>query len=170
MIASLRTHRGRAALILTESDFDVDQIVGITNLNISDPKALAKLAKQWCGPDFAARVGPGDVIIAGPNFGYGHPHFPAMIAMREIGIAGVIAQSFSPPYWMGEILQGFPQLSCPDVLQGVDLWDDLEIDWLGARIINHSKGVTLYGDELSEGDRSLLVSGGLLNKLKPAAV
>jgi 3-isopropylmalate/(R)-2-methylmalate dehydratase small subunit len=53
----------------------------------------------------------GDLLVGNHNFGYGHPHYPPMKAMRHMGIAGVIV--VPPGYWRGEISMGFPQVSCP---------------------------------------------------------
>jgi hypothetical protein len=61
------------------------------------------------------KVQPGDLLVGNHNFGYGHPHYPPMIGMRHLGIAGVIAESFSPGYWRGEIAMGFPQVICPGI-------------------------------------------------------
>lgn len=163
---ALQNLKGRAALVLAEDDFDVDQITGIANLKLSDPVALAALATQWCGPDFAAKMCRGDLIIAGRNFGYGHPHYPSMIAMRHIGIAGVIGESFSPGYWMGEISKGFPQVPCPGILQSVQPWDELEVDWSASVVRNLTRATELSFAPLSPSEMQTLEAGGLLSHLK----
>ena len=116
MSNALPNLKGRVAFIFEESDFDVDQIIGVKNIKIQDVDELAALAMQSYDPDFQKNVRPGDVIVGADNFGYGHPHYPPMRAMRHLGIAGVIAESFSPGYWRGEISMGFPQASCPGIL------------------------------------------------------
>ncbi len=88
--------RGRVAFIFDEIDFDVDQIVGVKNIKITDIDELAAAAMQSYDPDFRSQVRPGDILVGNVNFGYGHPHYPPMRAMRHLGIAGVIAESFSP--------------------------------------------------------------------------
>lgn len=163
---ALRNLHGRAALVLPEDDFDVDQITGVSNLKVQDPAELARLALAWCGPEFGEKVRPGDLIVAGRNFGYGHPHYPCMIAMRHIGIAGVIGESFAPGYWMGEISRGFPQVACPGILQAVRRWDDLEVDWAQAVVRNHTTGQALPFERLADSDMQTLEAGGLLKHLK----
>lgn len=111
---ALKNLRGRVAFIFDEINFDVDQIVGVKNIKITDIDELAQAAMQAYDPDFRTEVKPGDVIVGNHNFGYGHPHYPPMRAMRHLGISGVIAKSFSPGYWRGEISMGFPQASCPE--------------------------------------------------------
>ncbi len=163
---ALKNLRGRAALILPEDDFDVDQICGIANLKVQDPVQLAQLALQWCGAEFAERVKPGDLIVAGRNFGYGHPHYPCMIAMRQIGLAGVIGESFAPGYWLGEISRGFPQVACPGVLAAVERWDELEVDWESAILRNLTRGTQMAFERPTQSDMQTLEAGGLVKRLK----
>ena len=100
---TLQNLKGRVAFIFEEIDFDVDQIVGVKNIKIQDVEELALIAMESFEPDFRSQIRAGDLLVGNTNFGYGHPHYPPMIAMRHIGIAGVIAESFSPGYWRGEI-------------------------------------------------------------------
>ena len=78
-------------------------------------------------------------IVGAGNFGYGHPHYPATKAMRHLGIAGVIAESFFPSYFQNEINMGFPQIICPGIVAMAKRWDVLEIDWSGTRVVNHTR-------------------------------
>ena len=97
---------------------------------------LSKAAMQDYDPDFASAVQPGDLLVGGHNFGYGHPHYPPMRAMRHLGIAGVIAESFSPGFFRGEISMGFPLVTCPGILAIVARWDEMEVDWAAQQVSN----------------------------------
>ncbi len=163
---ALENLRGRVAFVFTETNFDVDQIVGVKNIKITDVEDLAGVAMQAYDPDFRAAVKPGDILVGADNFGYGHPHYPPMRAMRHLGIAGVVAESFSPGYWRGEISMGFPQASCPGILGLVDRWDEIEVDWDAAEVRNLTKGRSLPIEPLSFADREMLDAGGLLPYLK----
>ena len=68
---SLANLRGRAAWVFEEDDYDIDLIVGVRNIKITDVKELAALAMADYTPGFAATVGQGDLLIGGHNFGYG---------------------------------------------------------------------------------------------------
>jgi len=162
---ALNNLRGRVAFIFTERDFDVDQIVGVKNIKLRDPAELAAAAMQAYDPDFARQVRPGDLLVGADNFGYGRPHYPPMIAMRHLGIRGVIAESFSPGYWRGEIAMGFPQVACPGILGFVERWDDIEVDWDGNRILNHTRGGEIAIEPLSLADRQMLEAGGIVGYL-----
>ncbi len=159
---ALANLKGRAAFIFTEIDFDIDQIVGVKNIKIQDIEELANAAMQQYDPDFRNQVKPGDLLIGNNNFGYGHPHYPPMKAMRHMGVSGVIAESFAPGYWRGEIAMGFPQVPCPGILDSVNRWDELEVDWTECEVRNLTQGVTLSFDPLAQGDIEMLESGGLV--------
>jgi 3-isopropylmalate/(R)-2-methylmalate dehydratase small subunit len=163
---SLQNLRGRVAFVFDEINFDVDQIVGVKNIKITDIEELAQAAMQSYDPGFRDKVKPGDIIVGNHNFGYGHPHYPPMRAMRHLGIAGVVAESFSPGYWRGEISMGFPQASCPGILGLVERWDEIEVDWQANEVRNLTKGTALPIEPLALADHDVLDAGGLLPYLK----
>ncbi len=162
---ALENLKGRIAFKFEEIDFDVDQIVGVKNIKIKDPDELARLAMQSYDPDFQDLVQHGDLLVGNDNFGYGHPHYPPMIAMRKLGITGVIAESFSPGYWRGEIAMGFPQIACPGILFHVERWDEVEVDWDSGVVRNLTKATELPFEPLADGDRQMLEAGGLIGYL-----
>lgn len=163
---ALNNLRGRVAFIFDEIDFDVDQIIGVKNIKITDINELAGVAMQSYDPEFRSKVRKGDLLVGNANFGYGHPHYPPMRAMRHLGIAGMIAESFSPGYWRGEISMGFPQVSCPGVLALVKRWDEIEVDWAAGEVRNLTSGRSLNFEPLSAADRQMLEAGGLVEYLK----
>lgn len=160
--------RGRVAWVFTEENFDVDQIVGVKNIKITNVADLAKLAMQSYDPDFATAVRPGDVVVGAGNFGYGHPHYPPLRALQHLGIGAVIAESFSPGFWRGEISMGTPLIPCPGILDFVQRWDEVEVDWDAGLVRNHRSNHTLPFEALSNADREMLETGGLLPYLKRA--
>ena len=162
---TLQNLKGRVAFIFEEIDFDVDQIVGVKNIKIQDVEELALVAMESYEPDFRSQIRAGDLLVGNTNFGYGHPHYPPMIAMRHIGIAGVIAESFSPGYWRGEIAMGFPQISCPGIVKMVDRWDELEVDWRTCEVRNLTKKTDIAFEPMSESDMQMLEAGGLVGYL-----
>ena len=161
--------KGRVAFIFDEVNFDVDQIVGVKNIKITDLAELAQVAMQSYDPDFATTVRPGDLLVGADNFGYGHPHYPPMQAMRHLGITGVIAESFSPGYWRGEVSMGFPQVGCPGILGFVERWDEIEVDWAAGVVRNHTKGTELPFEPLPLADAEMIEAGGLVPFLKRQA-
>lgn len=158
--------KGRVAWIFASDNFDVDQIIGVKNVKLTDVEALAALAMAHWEPDFAQNIQAGDVLVGGANFGYGHPHYPPLRAMRHLGIRALIAESFAPGFWRGEISMGFPLIACPGVLSAVSRWDSVSIDWEANQVINITTGATLSFFPFNEADRSTLEQGGLVGYLK----
>jgi 3-isopropylmalate/(R)-2-methylmalate dehydratase small subunit len=158
--------RGRVAWVFDEDNYDIDLIVGVRNIKITDVKELASLAMADCDPNFATSVRPGDLLVGGRNFGYGHPHYPAMRAMRHLGIAGVVAESFSPGFFRGEISMGFPLVTCPGILAQVKRWDEIEVDWTAACVRHLGQGASLPIVPLNAAERLTLEAGGLIPYLK----
>jgi 3-isopropylmalate/(R)-2-methylmalate dehydratase small subunit len=89
-----------------------------------------------------------------------------MIGMRHLGISAVLAESFSPGYWRGEVAMGFPQIACPGILNFVNRWDEIEVDWTAHQVINHTRKDRIDFEVWSEGDRLMIESGGVLGYLK----
>lgn len=164
--------QGRVAWIFGD-DFDVDLIIGVENIKYYDPEVLASVCMKAYDPDFQELVEPGDVIVAGRNFGYGHPHYPAMISMRNAGIVAVLAESYAPGFWRGELYQGMPLITVPGISGAVNRWDRLSIDWRNARVVNDSTGVELTGKPMSDHAIDVISAGGgyrlLLKRYGPDA-
>ncbi|MDM0071847.1 3-isopropylmalate dehydratase [Variovorax sp. J31P207] len=163
---SLANLRGRVAWIFDEDDFDIDLIVGVRNIKITDVSELAALAMADYLPDFASTVRKGDVLVGGRNFGYGHPHYPAMRAMRHLGISCVIAESFSPGFFRGEMSMGFPLVTCSGIRAAVARGDALEVNWDTSEVSITRTGETLPLQPFSASERGMLDAGGLIPYLK----
>lgn len=157
---------GRVAWVFDEDDFDIDLIVGIRNIKITDLDQLAALAMADRDPGFAASVRRGDLLVGGRNFGYGHPHYPAMRAMRHLGIAGVVAESFSPGFFRGEIAMGFPLVTCPGIVAAARRGDAIEVAWDTSTVTLPGRDQRLPLVPLARAERETLAAGGLIPYLK----
>lgn len=76
--------KGRAAWVFKETNYDIDNIVGVANITLTDIEQMKKVCMTDYDPDFAAAVQDGDVLVGGENFGYGHPHYVAFKALRAL--------------------------------------------------------------------------------------
>ena len=157
---------GCVAFIFDEPNFDVDRILGFKAMRTHDLASMRKAAMATFDPAFESTVSPGDVLIGGANFGYGHPHGPPMAVMRDLGIAAVIADSFAPLYLMGELAAGFPQLTCPGISQRVRRGDAIRVDWLTGVVVDETADFQLPFDPLPAHARRLLAAGGLMALLR----
>ncbi|HOL09248.1 MAG TPA: 3-isopropylmalate dehydratase small subunit, partial [Bacillota bacterium] len=77
------------------NDVDTDLIIPARYLNTSDPKELAAHCMEDADPTFASKVKPGEIIVAGKNFGCGSSREHAPIAIKAAGVSCVIAASFA---------------------------------------------------------------------------
>ena len=93
-----------------------------------DPDELAKHALEDLDPDFANRVKPGDVIVAGRNWGNGSSREQAVTCLVHSGIRAVIANSFARIYYRNAINNGLLVIICPDIVPLASTGDILELD------------------------------------------
>lgn len=156
--------RGRVAWIFGD-DFDVDLIIGVENIKYYDPEKLRSVCMAAYDSSFVDEVRPGDIVVGGRNFGYGHPHYPAMISMRNAGIVAVVAESFAPGFWRGELYQGMPLVTVPGISGAVQRWDDVEVDWRTATVRVVRTGQELHGAPPSDHAIEVVLAGGGLNLL-----
>ena len=61
--------KGRAAWVFKETNYDIDNIVGVANITLTDIEQMKKVCMTDYDPDFAAAVQDGDVLVGGENFG-----------------------------------------------------------------------------------------------------
>lgn len=156
---------GRVAWIFGD-DFDIDLIVGVQNIKSYDTDFLLSVCMSEYEEGFAAKVRPGDLLVAGRNFGYGHPHYPPMVAMRAAGIVAVIAESYAPGFWRGETFNGMPLLRCPGITDAVERWDRLQVDWARGEVVNVRTGRTLASEVPSPRVQQIWRAGGSIELLR----
>ncbi len=87
---------------------NTDQIIPARYINSIDPAFLAAHCMEDADPDFAGKVRPGDIIVAGKNFGCGSSREHAPIAIRAAGISCVIARSFARIFYRNAFNMGLP--------------------------------------------------------------
>ena len=80
-------------------------------------EVIARHCLEAVRPDFASGVQPGDVLVAGSNFGIGSSREQAASALVHLGVAAVIAPSFSGLYFRNAFNVGLLLLTCADALQ-----------------------------------------------------
>lgn len=146
-------------------DFDIDLAIGVDNIKYYDPDKLRSVLMQAYDSAFVDDVRLGDVLVGGRNFGYGHPHYPAMIAMRNAGIVAVVAESYAPGFWRGELYQGMPLVTVQGISDAVERWDDIEVEWRTATVRVPRTGETLHGTPPSPHAIDVIDAGGGLNLL-----
>ena len=87
---------------------DTDVIIPGKYLRTKDLSTLAAHVMEGLDPGFASKVGKGDIIVAGRNFGCGSSREQAPLALREAGVAAVVAKSFARIFYRNAINVGLP--------------------------------------------------------------
>ncbi len=141
---------------------DTDVIIPARYLNTSDPKELAAHCMEDADPEFVKKVKPGDIIVAGENFGCGSSREHAPIAIKYAGVSCVIAKSFARIFYRNAINTGLPIIEAPDAVDRIDEGDELEVSLKEGVIKNLTKGETYSFEPLPEFMMKLLTLGGLI--------
>lgn len=148
-------------------DIDTDQIYPGKYLPLTDKQEMARHAMEGTdqGPEFANRVKPGDIIVAGKNFGCGSSREHAPVAIKGIGISLVIAESFARIFHRNCVNTGLPILVLQNT-RGLADGDLLEVDISAGKIQNRTRNETLSAETLSALELEIMHAGGLLDYLK----
>ena len=155
--------RGRAHRF--EDDINTDYIISSKHkaqtLRIED---AAKHLMEDIDPGFAARVQPGDIIVAGRNFGCGSSREAAPRVIKAAGIGAVVATSFARIFFRNSINIGLPVLVCDtaDIKTG----DEIEIDLASGSVRNLSSGTSRTVAPLPQVMRNLIADGGLVPHIR----
>ncbi|MEP7191839.1 MAG: 3-isopropylmalate dehydratase [Actinomycetota bacterium] len=115
---------------------------------------------------FAAKVQIGDVVVAGRDFGCGSSRETAPENLKELGVACVVADSFSRLFLRNAVAIGLPVLPCPGASDAFSPGSDIEVDLATGEVRNIGAGTLLHGEPLPESMRRILSAGGMLAILK----
>ncbi|MCK5567730.1 MAG: 3-isopropylmalate dehydratase small subunit [Actinomycetia bacterium] len=124
---------------------------------------LAKHVLEDADPDFAARVGPGDFVVGGRNFGLGSSREHAPTIIKLAGVGAVLAKSFARIFFRNSINVGLPVLVCDT--DKIDEGDELKIDLLAGMVTNITKNIELEFNPLPEVMIKILDDGGLTDHI-----
>lgn len=119
---------------------DTDAIIPARYLNVSAGEELAAHCMEDIDGDFAQHVRPGDVIVAGENFGCGSSREHAPRAIKAAGVSCVVARSFARIFYRNAINVGLPILTCPEAAQATEAGDRLTVDLDQGTIANERTG------------------------------
>jgi len=144
------------------SNIDTDLIIAARYLNSSDPDHLAKYVMEDADPDFPSKVQPGDIIVAGENFGCGSSREHAPIALKAAGIAAVIAPTFARIFYRNAFNMGLPIFeleNANEIIEGQEISIDLDAGTIENNTTEKSYKFTPIPPFMQE----LLSCGGLMN-------
>ena len=147
------------------NDRDTDIIVPGRYLIYTDEERLSEHCMEGLDSEFSRKCKKGDFIVAGTNFGCGSSREHAPIALKGVGVAGVIAESFARIFYRNATNVGVPLLEAPGITELVENEEEIEVDMENGTITN-SAGETITFKKLPPFMLEILEQGGLIEYLK----
>jgi 3-isopropylmalate/(R)-2-methylmalate dehydratase small subunit len=149
------------------SDVNTDDIVPSVYLTrYLTPEKLKEVAMEGVHPGFHRIFRPGGLLAAGGNFGCGSSREEAPVALKALGVAAVVADSFGRIFYRNAINVGLPVVACPGISEHVIPGDSLEVDIGSGMVKIERTGKTLQGERKPEFLLEILRKGGLLAHLR----
>jgi 3-isopropylmalate/(R)-2-methylmalate dehydratase small subunit len=145
---------------------DIDTDVLAPGLYMKRPIAeLAQHCLELVDPRFAAEVKPGDIVVGGRNFGMGSSREQAAEALKTLGVAAVLAQSFAGIFYRNALNLGLLVLVCPDAGK-LKAGARVGVDPIAGIVTDHDSGTTLACEPLPEHLLAMVRDGGLMPHLQ----
>lgn len=126
---------------------------------------LARHCLESVDPGFAGSVQPGDVVVGRRNFGTGSSREQAPQALKQLGVAALVAESFAGLFYRNAVNLGLPAVVCADA-QRIRAGDRVRVDPEAGRIENLSTGETLACEPIPAHLMQMLGDGGLVPHLE----
>ena len=144
-------------------DIDTDIIIPTEYLALKTVEDMKPYAFSPLRPELAGQIKPGDIIVAGKNFGCGSSREQAPSVLKALGVKAVIAKSFARIFYRNSINIGLPVIVCKDLHDNVNAGDEMEL--------NLQEGIVRVGDKeyqctkLPAYMQGILDQGGLIASL-----
>ena len=145
---------------------DTDVIIPARYLNTSDAKELAKHCMEDIDTEFVTKVTPGDVMVAGWNFGCGSSREHAPLVIKTCGTGCVIAKSFARIFYRNAINIGLPILECEEAADAIAAGDQVSVDFDTGVISDLTTGRQWQAEPFPPFIQNIIQKGGLLASLK----
>lgn len=140
---------------------DTDVIIPARYLNTPDAGELAKHCMEDIDASFATTVKPGEIMVAGKNFGCGSSREHAPLAIKTCGVACVIAATFARIFYRNALNIGLPILECPEAAEAIAAGDEVSVDFDTGAIVDVTTGRTFQGEPFPPFMQELIAAGGL---------
>ncbi len=146
-------------------DVNTDYIIsGKYKFKTLDMKELSRHLFEDLAPEFHRRVNPGDMIVAGGNFGCGSSREQAPLVIRGAGISCVVAESFARIFYRNAINVGLPVVVCET--RQIEEGDLLEIDMAAGIVTDGKRHLTIEFKPLPPVMGKILEAGGLADYIR----
>ncbi len=145
-------------------NIDTDRIIPGKYTKTLDLSDLAHHVLEDLDPGFAERVRPGDILVAGKNFGAGSSREQAPLALKAAGVAVVVASSFARIFFRNAINIGLPAVEVGD--HEIQPGHEVEIDLGRGQVTDVTTGATYPTTHMPHVMTQILEAGGLVNYLR----
>ena len=145
-----------------DDNVDTDAIIPARYLNVSTPEELALHCMEDIDASFATAVRPGDMVVAGENFGCGSSREHAPLALKGAGVSCVIAQSFARIFFRNSINVGLPILECAPAVDDAEKGHLLEVILEAGEVRNLSTGSVHQAEPYPTFMMEIINAGGLV--------
>lgn len=147
-------------------NIDTDQIYPGRFVEFTDVEDVAKHAMEGADPNFVHAFKPGDLIVAGTNFGCGSSREHAVITLKAVGVSAIIAESFGRIFYRNGINLGIPLIICPGIERLVEQGDVLTLNIETGTIQNAKNETIAEAQPISKYMMNILTSGGIKPLIK----
>lgn len=145
---------------------DTDVIIPARYLNTPKAEELALHCMEDIDADFVKNVKPGDVMVAGWNFGCGSSHEHAPLVIKTCKTGCVIAKSFARIFYRNAINIGLPILECEEAADEISAGDEVSVDFDTGIITDVTTGKSYQAQPFPPFIQNIIKKGGLLASLK----
>jgi 3-isopropylmalate/(R)-2-methylmalate dehydratase small subunit len=147
-------------------DVNTDEIIPARYLNTTDAAELAAHCMEDADPEFVKKVKPGDVIVAGKNFGCGSSREHAPVSIKAAGVSCVVAKSFARIFFRNAINIGLPIVVSPEASADARPGDEFDVDLAKGVVVNRALGKTYSAPPFPKAMREIIDAGGLMEFVK----
>jgi 3-isopropylmalate dehydrogenase/3-isopropylmalate/(R)-2-methylmalate dehydratase small subunit len=147
-------------------NIDTDLIIPARYLNVFEPLELAKHCMEDINPAFAREIQPGDIIVAGKNFGCGSSREHAPIALKAAGVSAIIAPSFARIFYRNAFNIGLPIFESPPAAEKIRAGDDIVINMASGVITNLTQNERYQTTPIPPFMQEIISAGGLINHIQ----
>ena len=146
-------------------DIDTDTIIPGKRGTIPTIEEMKRYAFELLKPEFGTAVKPGDILVAGKNFGCGSSREHAPIAIKASGISCVIASTFARIFYRNSINIGLPILECDEAAHDIKNGDIVNVNFDTGVITNETTGKTYQAEPFPEFIQNIIKKGGLIKSI-----
>jgi len=160
----MASYKGRAHKF--GGDVNTDEIMPARYLNTTDKQELARHCMEDADKGFAKNVRPGDIIVAGKNFGCGSSREHAPIAIKASGVSCMIAESFARIFFRNSINIGLPIIESREASNRIRNKDMVRVNTKLGIIRNLTRKESYRIERYPVFMQRIISSGGLMNSIK----